>query len=76
MGGQTNAALYYPVFPVLNARERELVIAWILGFIAGPVLLGGYGWYLCHGPRRPGVSDEEIAQLQAIADIERNEDPF
>jgi hypothetical protein len=52
------------------------VIAWVLGFIAGPVLLGGYGWYLCRGPRRRGVSDEEIAQLQAIADIERNEDLF
>jgi hypothetical protein len=52
------------------------VIASVLGFIAGPVLLGGYGWYLCRGPRRRGVSEEEIAQLQAIADLERNEDPF
>lgn len=52
------------------------MIASILGLIAGPVLLGGYGWYLCRGPRRRGVTDEEIAQLQAIADIERNEDLF
>jgi hypothetical protein len=52
------------------------VIASVLGFIAGPVLLGGYGWYLCRGPLRRGVSEEEIAQLQAIADLERNEDPF
>jgi hypothetical protein len=52
------------------------VIAWIVGFIAGPVLLAGYGWYLCRGPRRRRVTDEEIAQLQAIADIERNEDLF
>jgi hypothetical protein len=52
------------------------VIAWIVGLIAGPVLLAGYGWYLCRGPRRRGVTDEEIAQLQAIADIERNEDLF
>ena len=52
------------------------MIAWIVAFIAGPVLLAGYGWYLCRGPRRRGVTDEEIAQLQAIADIERNEDLF
>lgn len=52
------------------------MIGWILGFIVGPVLLGGYGWYLCRGPRQRGVSDEEIAQLQAIADLERNEDLF
>jgi hypothetical protein len=52
------------------------VIAWIVGFIAGPVLVGGYAWYLCRGPRWRGVSDEEIAQLQAIADFECDEDPF
>jgi hypothetical protein len=52
------------------------VIALAVGFLAGPVLLGGYAWYLCRGPRQRGVSDEEIAQLQAIAEIERNEDPF
>jgi hypothetical protein len=72
--GQTNATLRYPILPALNATDREPVIAWVLGFIAGPVLLGGYGWYLCRGPRRREVSDEEIAQLLAIADIERNED--
>jgi hypothetical protein len=52
------------------------VIAWILGFIAGPVLVGGYGWYLCRGPRRRRLTDEEIAELQAITDIDRNEDLF
>jgi len=52
------------------------VIAWIVAFIAGPALLAGYGWYLCRGPRRRAVTDEEIAQLQAITDIERDEDPF
>jgi hypothetical protein len=50
------------------------MIAWILGFIAGPLLLGEYGWYLCRGPRRRGPTDEEIAELEAIAEIERNED--
>jgi hypothetical protein len=50
------------------------VIAWIVCFIAGPVLLAGYGWYLCRGPRRRRVTDAEIAQLQAIADLERDED--
>ena len=52
------------------------MIGWILGFIASPVILAAYGWYLCRGPRRRGVTDEEIAQLQAIADIERDEDPY
>jgi hypothetical protein len=74
--GQTNAVLYFPIFPALNAEGCEPVIALAVGFIAGPVLLGGYAWYLCRGPRRRGVSDEEIAQLQAIAEIERDEDPF
>jgi hypothetical protein len=68
--------LHYPIFPALRTTGREPVIAWILGFIVGPVLLAGYGWYLCRGPRRRGVTDEEITQLQAIADIERNEDLF
>lgn len=52
------------------------MIAWIVSFVAGPVLLAAYGWYLCRGPRRRRVTDEEITQLQAIADIERNEDLF
>jgi hypothetical protein len=55
---------------------RGLMIAWILAFVAGPLLLGGYGWYLCRGPRRRGITEEEIAQLQVIADIERDEDLF
>jgi hypothetical protein len=52
------------------------VIAWILGLIAGPVVLAAYGWYLCRGPRQRKVTDNEIAELEAIADIERNEDLF
>jgi hypothetical protein len=40
------------------------------------VLLAGYGWYLCRGPRRRAVTDEEIALLHAVADLERNEDLF
>jgi hypothetical protein len=76
MGGQRHATPCYRIFPLLNAKVRETVIGWVLSFIAGPVLLGGYGWYLCRGPRRHGVSEEEIAQLQAMADFERDEDPF
>lgn len=52
------------------------MIAWLLGLIAGPVALAAYGWYLCRGPRHRKVSDEEIAELEAIAEIERNEDLF
>ena len=52
------------------------MIAWILAFLAGPVLLGGFGWYLCRGPGRHGPTDTELAELQALADIERHEDLF
>jgi len=62
--------------PAPAEGHRGLMIAWILGIVAGPLLLGGYGWYLCRGPRRRGMTDEEIAQLQVIADIERDEDLF
>jgi hypothetical protein len=62
--------------PAPAGGQHGLMIAWILGFVAGPLLLGGYGWYLCRGPRRRGMRDEEIAQLQVIADIERDEDLF
>jgi hypothetical protein len=74
--GERNAELHHRKFQAPDARDREPVIAWVLAFIAGPVLLGGYGWYLCRGPRRRRVSDEEIAQLEAIADVERDEDMF
>jgi hypothetical protein len=62
--------------PVPAAGRPGLMIAWVLGFVAGPLLLSGYGWYLCRGPRQRGMTDAEIAQLQVIADIERDEDPF
>jgi hypothetical protein len=52
------------------------VIAWFLAFLAGPVLLAWFAWYLCRGPRRPGPTDAEIAEFEALADIERHEDLF
>jgi hypothetical protein len=52
------------------------VSAWIPALLAGPVLLAGFAWYLCRGPRRPRPTDAEIAQLQVLADIERHEDLF
>ena len=44
--------------------------------LVGPVLLAWFAWYLCRGPRRPGPTDAEIAELQVLTDIERHEDLF
>jgi len=49
------------------------VIAWIAAFVAGPLCLGGFGWYLCRGPRKRGAADEEIALLEVLAEIEPGE---
>ena len=61
---------------VPDLGTRKTVIAWILAFLAGPVLLAWFAWYLCCGPRRPGPTDAEIAEFQVLADIERHEDLF
>jgi len=51
------------------------MIAWILSFAAGPALLAGLAVYLCRGPRRhQRLTSEQIAQLQALADVEMRED--
>jgi hypothetical protein len=51
------------------------MIAWILGFLAGPVLLAGLVVYLCRGPRRQRrLTHGQIAELQALADVEMRED--
>ncbi len=54
-------------------RGPEPVIAWIVAFAAGQLCLGGYGWYLCRGPRKHRVADEEIALLEVLAETERGE---
>jgi hypothetical protein len=48
------------------------MIAWMLGFFAGPLVLAGFAVYLCRGPRRR-LTREQVAELQFVADIERDE---
>jgi hypothetical protein len=51
------------------------MMAWILGFFAGPVLLAGFAVYLCRGPRRHRrLTPAQIAELQVLAEVERRED--
>jgi hypothetical protein len=51
------------------------MIAWMLGFFAGPIVLAGFVVYLCRGPRRRrSLTREQIAELRVLADIERHED--
>jgi hypothetical protein len=51
------------------------MIAWILGFVAGPALLAGLVVYLCRGPRRHRrLTQRQITELQALADVEMRED--
>jgi len=50
------------------------MIAWILGFCAGPIVLAGFAAYLCRGPRRlRRLTREQIAEVQILADLERHE---
>jgi hypothetical protein len=50
------------------------MIAWILGFFAGPVVLAGFAVYLCRGPRRHRrLTREQMADLQVLADLEKRE---
>jgi hypothetical protein len=50
------------------------MIAWILGFCAGPIVLAGFAGYLCRGPRRLWrLTREQIAEVQVLADLERHE---
>jgi hypothetical protein len=50
------------------------MIAWMLGFLAGPILLAGFAVYLCRGPRRHRrLTRERIAEVQVLADLERHE---
>ena len=50
------------------------MIVWILGFLAGPMLLAGFAVYLCRGPRRSRrLSRRQIAELDVLADVEWRE---
>jgi hypothetical protein len=50
------------------------MIAWMLGFFAGPIVLAGFAIYLCRGPRRHRrLTREQIAELQVLADVEARE---
>jgi hypothetical protein len=50
------------------------MVAWMLGFLAGPIVLAGFAIYLCRGPRRRRrLTREQITELQVLADLERRE---
>jgi hypothetical protein len=49
------------------------MIAWILGFVAGPMLLAGFPAYLCTGPR-PRLTRRQITELQVLADLEMRDE--
>jgi len=47
------------------------MIAWILAFLAGPMVLAGFAVYLCRGPRRRRrLTCEQIAELEVLADLQ------
>jgi len=50
------------------------VLAWIGLFVAGAVALSGFALYLARGPRRPGLTAQELAEMQVLTQIERDED--
>ena len=53
------------------------MIAWILSFFVGLMLLPGFAVYLCRGPRgRRRITSRQIEELQILADIERHENPL
>ena len=61
-----------PGWPFL--KGGAFMIAWILGFCAGPILLAGFAAYLCRGPRRLWrLTREQVAEVQVLADLERRE---
>jgi hypothetical protein len=50
------------------------MIAWMLGFCAGSIVLAGFAAYLCRGPRRLWrLTREQVAEGQVLADLERHE---
>jgi len=50
------------------------MVAWMLGVLAGPVVLAGFAVYLCRGPRRHRrLTREQVTELQVLADLQRRE---
>jgi len=46
------------------------IVAWMMGVLAGPIVLAGFGVYLCRGPRRHRrLTREQIAELEILADL-------
>jgi len=48
------------------------MILWMSALFTSP-LLAGFAFYLCRGPRRDRLTREQIAEWQALAEIERHE---
>ncbi len=46
------------------------VTSCVLLLFAGPMLLAGFGWYLCQRPQRRRLVSAELTQLQVLAEIE------
>jgi len=50
------------------------VLAWIAVFVMGGAGLCLYVGYLVRGPRRPPLTAEQLAEIQVLAEIERDAD--
>jgi hypothetical protein len=49
------------------------VFAWIAVFAAGAAALSMYACHLARGPRQPRVTAQQLAEMQVLAQIERDE---
>jgi len=50
------------------------VFAWIVIFLGGIAGLGMYACYLARGPRRPRLTERQLAEMQVLAEMERDQD--
>lgn len=50
------------------------MVAWVISFITGPLLLAGYLGYLCRGPRQRRITKQEVRGLQILCDTGQREE--
>jgi hypothetical protein len=56
-----------------NPDPGEIMVAWVVFFITGPLVLTGYLGYLCRGWRERRMTKQEVRDLQVLCDTERRE---
>jgi hypothetical protein len=49
------------------------MVAWVISFITGPLLLACYLGYLCRGRRQRRITKQEVRELQILCETERRE---